>query len=846
MARPVSVIRSANFLGLDDDLAAQIGETQASTLENVIKVRKKLVRRGGQTALGAAVVSPDQDLNCLEYAKMRGIEHLLSVHNTNVVDFLHATPGTTITGGASRFTTSADCNVAWIEDQSFIGNGYEQNVRYNGAIATDDAGVQLTAASSQSLVNTTSTLIQIGNYDFTGCCWVYSDAFGGVNRDIMTLWDISTAGLFGFTLHYASGTNRFTVTMYDNPVWDRTATAANAPSTATWYFLAFRYVASTGIVTLHVNAETPVTATGSGTSTGGTQPLNPSQVPFRIGAVDNSGAPWASSFWNGRIDQVGFWQSVPGSGGALSNAQLLAIYNGGRGLRYPDLPASLKTTLVDWWELNETSGNRVGSHNAIVLTALNTPATATGITLTNAVAQVMVDPANSRLMTATQSTAGNLTQLGVYKYKISHLSADGFPGEASESLTVTLTGSNDDVTLSAIPTCPSGQDCTGRRIWRTKAGGGTYFKVADIGDNTTTTYLDTTADTSLSEELIEGNVRFPPCRYLIEHQSRMIGAWNEAEDDLKTVYISNFQEPHYCPILPDLDDPAQGTRAVVQGRGAGEITGLCSHGAVVAVFTGGVGYLLRGVEPNDFRLQKFADHGCAAHRTIVSVRDFLIWLSWDGVYLWDGSKAVNISDAVYNTIAGITAADMAKAHAYIYNDKYYLCWPSGAIFFDLEYKIWGKYTNWLWRDSTVTVNTASALPKVYGAYYGHSRVYQLETGATDSIPSASTAIPVRWASKDWDMGLPGREKRVHLLDVRFKKGTGTATIKLYRGTGDLVLTDTQNIATVDDADYGLCVYQDGAPEAARSEFFRLEITHESAAATEFELLAAGLQYSQAT
>ena len=45
---------------------------------------------------------------------------------------------------------------------------------------------------------------------------------------------------------------------------------------------------------------------------------------------------------------------------------------------------------------------------------------------------------------------------------------------------------------------------------------------------TGTTYTDNTADASITIELTAGNTAFPPARYLVEHQGRLVGAWGTA------------------------------------------------------------------------------------------------------------------------------------------------------------------------------------------------------------------------------------------------------------------------------------------------------------------------------
>lgn len=273
--------------------------------------------------------------------------------------------------------------------------------------------------------------------------------------------------------------------------------------------------------------------------------------------------------------------------------------------------------------------------------------------------------------------------------------------------------------------------------------------------------------------------------------------------------------------------------------------GLCSHGGVVAVFTGAAGHLLLGVEPNDFRLQKFCDHGTTAHRTILSVRSLLIWLAPDGVYQWDGQHTVRISEDVRATLEALTATQMAQAHALVWRDRYYLFWTGGCLWYDLNFKMWGKLTNNTWRTSSVTAYTSSALQRIYASYYGHARVYQLETAATDAVPSAATAITARWASRDWDMGLAARDKRVHYIEAKFKKGTGTATITLYRGTGESIQAISYDISTVDNAADTVTRCLKGANEYARDEHFRLEMSC-ATTATEFILLAMGLHWTLAS
>jgi hypothetical protein len=91
--------------------------------------------------------------------------------------------------------------------------------------------------------------------------------------------------------------------------------------------------------------------------------------------------------------------------------------------------------------------------------------------------------------------AGGAVNDGAHLYKITFVTANGETELGTASATATTTTGNNTVNLSAVPTGPAG--VTSRKIYRTKAGAASYFLLATLADNTTTTYADTTADASL-------------------------------------------------------------------------------------------------------------------------------------------------------------------------------------------------------------------------------------------------------------------------------------------------------------------------------------------------------------
>jgi hypothetical protein len=848
MPKPFTHIRVSNFFGENDDTPVSIEDGQASTLQDFVKDRKKLKRRKGTDALGSASLSPDQNLNGLEWCRIDGTEHLIGVHSLDVVDFFHSTPGTIAGNGTDKLATATDANMAFVNNRLYLGNGTDQNLRYNGTSAGLAADFAPNATDALKVNRGSNALFE--GQDLTVAVWVRFDdlAFNatalspGGRLTVCAIDDRGSSARKSWRLVVNPNTNRLNFAVHDAAGAETTVADTTALVTGTWYFVVAQHNAATDLIKIQVNGGTITTAA---CAHGLDQPAS---GYFSVGYTPNLDGATGNDAMDGRVGPLGVWRSAEGAGGALSTALMTALYNNGLPLEEADLAAAYDDELVAFWEMGESSGTRDDDHNSgstFDLIAFGAGVgSAEGPHAAYAVAVAMVPKPTTAptvdLDVGATHESDNETE---FVYRISFLNADGVYGEAGDEAEDAAYTFNLDFTsnLTNIPLCPAGNDCTGRRIWRRSGGSLVFRHVADILDNTTTTYLDAVLNADLGEDLVDFNTRFPPCKYLVPHQRRMVGAGNVTDPDL--MFVSNVDEPYYCPESPDLEDPNQGTRARVDGPAGGEIVGLCSHGGLVAVFTGGQGHLLLGVEPNDFRLQKFCDVGCAAHRTICSAKSLLIWLGHDGVYAWDGTSVKRISDDQRVTLEALTAAEMAGAHAYVLDDRYHLCWATGSIYFDLEHGVWGTYSNWTWRDAATAPFVSSARPRVWGAREGAARVYQLETGATDD----GTNISATWESRDWDMGLAGREKRVHWVELKFKKAADPATClwTLKRGTGETIQQGAVEIGAVDVNGGTVSRHQIPVNELGRDEHFRLRLQVASPT-SEVVLLSAGLHYTLAS
>jgi len=113
------------------------------------------------------------------------------------------------------------------------------------------------------------------------------------------------------------------------------------------------------------------------------------------------------------------------------------------------------------------AGESVPSAEASIAASTFTPLTAPGV---------------ATLATA----AGTNLGIGAYKYEVTFVTANGETTGGTEA-TITTTGGNQAVSLTAIPLGPTGT--TQRKLYRTAVGGGTGSELllTTLADNTTTT-----------------------------------------------------------------------------------------------------------------------------------------------------------------------------------------------------------------------------------------------------------------------------------------------------------------------------------------------------------------------
>ena len=153
----------------------------------------------------------------------------------------------------------------------------------------------------------------------------------------------------------------------------------------------------------------------------------------------------------------------------------------------------------------------ISANNNLVATFSNNGAGGDYITHSNAAVsgQSSISAPTACTSALAGGGAGNLSA-GGYSYKTTYLSPTGETslGAASNTTTVVTPSANGKIALSAIPLSANGT-VTARNLYRTKAGGSSYYFVAKINDNTTTIYTDNIADTSLAYSGATGQAQVP-------------------------------------------------------------------------------------------------------------------------------------------------------------------------------------------------------------------------------------------------------------------------------------------------------------------------------------------------
>jgi hypothetical protein len=156
-------------------------------------------------------------------------------------------------------------------------------------------------------------------------------------------------------------------------------------------------------------------------------------------------------------------------------------------------------------------------------------------------------PAATGTVTVASITTSTGVLTGDYQYKVTYVNSALVEGDVGTA-TVTIALTNGQGYLTGIPAAPQSHGVSYRRIYRTAAGGTTFKRLATLNDNTTTTYVDNTADASLGATAPTDNGEPPKYNAIAVCQRRVFCldptnrnyVWYSNLDDPYTFASTNF------------------------------------------------------------------------------------------------------------------------------------------------------------------------------------------------------------------------------------------------------------------------------------------------------------------
>lgn len=242
------------------------------------------------------------------------------------------------------------------------------------------------------------------------------------------------------------------------------------------------------------------------------------------------------------------------------------------------------------------------------------------------------------LTSAEGAADSTFADAATYKYRVTFQSKYGHESNGGPvSSTLTLTAGRSALTLTAIPTSTDPQ-VTSRKIYRTVNGGSVYLYVATVYDNTTTTYSDTTGDTSLSstQPPLAGDTsddNSPPVKAGIVKPWRRTVFLAGDPSSPHNVYFSEDGEPESFPTL---------NRATLDAK----ITAMYETYSALIIETELGKWQVTGDNP-DFRFDKIINNiGCVGRRAAGETRVDGWAVDRDGMRLYNATEPHKISEPI--------------------------------------------------------------------------------------------------------------------------------------------------------------------------------------------------------
>lgn len=394
---------------------------------------------------------------------------------------------------------------------------------------------------------------------------------------------------------------------------------------------------------------------------------------------------------------------------------------------------------------------------------------------------------------AVDSGAGTGPDTGNHLYKVScYTSNVNGSGPFEFSFNVpsnTLAATGHAANLSMIPQCPDanflGEPIVGRYLYRTKAGASTYYELAQIANNSSVTYSDTTADGSISVAypvIASATESSPPKGILsLVYQGRLWIANNPTNPS--RVYFSEIGSQEMFLPLNYFDIRVNdGDQITMLQNVLGVIT-IGKNNTVQKIQTP----TITGNPLSDWTItDPFAYVGCVSPYSTQNTPIGIMYLGNNGIYFFDGNFSTLLSDQVTPTIKDISPANFATAYSAFYQNQYYLAYTSSSsgstsnnrvLIYDLLSKSFDIDTSNI--GSFTVERGGTDIEILYGGDSTTGNVYSYTNGSRDIINKTQADFSGTFTNAWYVPTIAGGDSQNALLEI-----AQTATIDALVGTVD--------------------------------------------------------------
>jgi len=370
---------------------------------------------------------------------------------------------------------------------------------------------------------------------------------------------------------------------------------------------------------------------------------------------------------------------------------------------------------------------------------------------------------------------------GSYYFKYTFVDEDGYEsnGGTASAVMTAAADPNDGITINIAASADA--KITKRRIYRTTVGGSIYYYDGVVNDNTTLTYNSILSDAVISLlTVLHTDHDAPPAApdLIVKRLSRL----NLAIDD--KLYVSKnydkstgYRTVEYFPS----------TNYYPTGNGQ-KITGLIEQLDNLPVFTEDTIERFVGTAEDNFEYRNaHQEDGCIAKRSAVNCKNYVVYLAFNGIYIFDGVNATAIDVQSAGRLNKYIRDNINYSYAHLscatyFENKYMVCIPTGAntvpnvtIYYDFSTGGYGVYS-FAFSCFSKWDKGGDGL-KLFGGSNTIGQIYRV-LNSTD-LDDDGTAITAYDDIEPMDFGIPERYKQFYSVLIKIKSTTATTLTMNY-------------------------------------------------------------------